>query len=282
MLNRVRSWVSRHRSFSIFLIFICFLFLVSLFVPVYGEICAKTETSIHKDCSSHHIALVFLWQIGELLNYYGVAITALATIAIAAFTLTLWRSSRSQLVQLTRSVDAAVAVDLPFIFIGTIEILTPSYIPIVGPSTYDSVVTKCVPPDDSQLSVTFRNYGRTPARAEKLSITWKITQELPLDGPQYPSSSLLTSADIVASNGGILTGEAFRRTLKLSDDEKSTMLVGDAVLWVYGMLQYRDFLNGTHTCRFCARRVSLNPIEDSVEAIYEFVEGGPENYRKSD
>ena len=64
------------------------LILLSIFVPVYGEICSKYEYSGAKHCSTEHIALVAFWQIIKLSNDFGSAITALATVFLVYVT---WR-----------------------------------------------------------------------------------------------------------------------------------------------------------------------------------------------
>jgi hypothetical protein len=51
--------------------------------------------------TAYHIGTGILWQIGELLNYYGGAITAVATVAIGCFIYTLWRATTEQ-ARLTR------------------------------------------------------------------------------------------------------------------------------------------------------------------------------------
>lgn len=68
------------------------LFIVSFFVPIYGEICAKDEYTNTKECTSHHIALVAFWQIIKAANDWSAAITAFATLAIGGFT---WQLKRS-------------------------------------------------------------------------------------------------------------------------------------------------------------------------------------------
>src|SRR5271154_3981891 len=77
------------------------LFAASWLIPVYGEICSKDEYTNQKDCASYHISTVILWHIGEFLNYYGGAITAVATAAIGLFTYTLYKATTEQ-ARLTR------------------------------------------------------------------------------------------------------------------------------------------------------------------------------------
>jgi hypothetical protein len=66
---------------------------VSLLTPIHGDICHKTEYANHEECTTYNIIFVTFWHIGETLNYYGALIAALATIAIAWFTLSLRQST---------------------------------------------------------------------------------------------------------------------------------------------------------------------------------------------
>jgi hypothetical protein len=61
--------------------------------PTTAEICDQASQAKVEDCPSYNIVLVTLWHLREALNSYSGAIAALATIAIAAFTWTLWRST---------------------------------------------------------------------------------------------------------------------------------------------------------------------------------------------
>jgi hypothetical protein len=62
-------------------------------IPFNGEICEKADNSGHKECASHGLPVYAALKVQAFLDFLGVAITALATIAIAWFTLTLRRST---------------------------------------------------------------------------------------------------------------------------------------------------------------------------------------------
>jgi len=78
----------------IFLLF-AIAIAISLYFP-YGEYCSKDEYTNAKECASYHIALVFFFRFIKSSNDYGVAITALATLAVAVFTGTLWWAAAGQ------------------------------------------------------------------------------------------------------------------------------------------------------------------------------------------
>jgi len=67
------------------------------FGVAYGsnEICKEYPYPHAKDCPTYDPALVWLWQIGETLNFWSPAVAAVAAVAVAAFTLTLkWSTDR--------------------------------------------------------------------------------------------------------------------------------------------------------------------------------------------
>ena len=89
------------------------VFFLSFLTPYSGEICLKDEYTGQKDCATYHVALVWLWQVGKTFGDFGIAITAIATVAIAGFTWTLWKASERQ-ASLSR--EALIADQRAFIF----------------------------------------------------------------------------------------------------------------------------------------------------------------------
>jgi hypothetical protein len=72
------------------------LFIISLFTPFYHEVCEKNQYTGHNDCATYHIAVAWVVYIGKYGNEYGVFASAIATMAIAVFTGTLWRATTEQ------------------------------------------------------------------------------------------------------------------------------------------------------------------------------------------
>ena len=72
------------------------LFAASLFTPIYHEVCEKNQYTGHDNCATYHIALAWLVYVGDYGNTYGVFVSAVATMAIAAFTWTLWLATEQQ------------------------------------------------------------------------------------------------------------------------------------------------------------------------------------------
>jgi hypothetical protein len=75
-----------------------FLGLLILLVAAWGsglqgEICEQSKTAGQEYCSTYGAAFFLVIKLGNLLDNHAGAIAAFATIAIAAFTWTLWRST---------------------------------------------------------------------------------------------------------------------------------------------------------------------------------------------
>lgn len=87
MKLRTREWI----TFASCLIGIVgVLFVLSLFVPLYGEICTKQNYSEAEECVTRHIGPFVLFWIIQSIDEHNGLITAFATVVMAAFTGTLW------------------------------------------------------------------------------------------------------------------------------------------------------------------------------------------------
>jgi len=93
------NFLSRHRLFAVVagtFLLLTIATAISFFVPLVREVCGKNEYTNAKECADYHIAAAVFWYLVAATNNYGSAITALATIAVASFTATLWWASTSQ------------------------------------------------------------------------------------------------------------------------------------------------------------------------------------------
>ena len=89
-----------------------------------GEICEYNQATKHEDCTTYSLFPFLLIKVFDTLNYYGVAITALATVFIGVFTLTLklstdnlWMAAKDQIAAAenaakmqSRDMQASIAV----------------------------------------------------------------------------------------------------------------------------------------------------------------------------
>lgn len=68
------------------------IFLVFELVPLYRDICSVPYQSAHEECSRYHLAKWTVLTIIIFLDTHNGLVTAIATIFVAGFTWTLWRS----------------------------------------------------------------------------------------------------------------------------------------------------------------------------------------------
>ena len=90
--------MSRRRTILLLLLaLVLFVAGASVLFPSYAEICHQSNDATHKDCTKYHITLVALRYVVEMLNYYGVAVAAVATAFVGYFTYTIWTVNKNQL-----------------------------------------------------------------------------------------------------------------------------------------------------------------------------------------
>jgi hypothetical protein len=82
----------REKIFWLIAGFALILGVISL-IPAHGEICKESAKTGEEACTPYSLVPFLIIQIGKVLDALSVAITALATIAIAWFTLSLRRST---------------------------------------------------------------------------------------------------------------------------------------------------------------------------------------------
>lgn len=113
-----RKW--RTFAFCVLLVVLVFA-AVSFFVPLYPEICSKSENSGKEECAAHYITTFVLLSVGEFLEAHDGAIVATATIFIAWFTFQLrsatvglkdstdklWSAGETQIALIGRQTDLA-------------------------------------------------------------------------------------------------------------------------------------------------------------------------------
>jgi hypothetical protein len=260
-----------------------------------GGICEYNQATKHEDCSIYSLFPFLLIQIGKTLNDYGVAITALATVFIGIFTLTLklstdklWGAAKDQIAAAENaakiqsadmnasiavakeatnaaklSAQAAINVELPRLFATKIDI--------------ELAALNLVDPETSlqKISVTITNYGRTPAFLYCESAEMLPGPLPPV--PIYPNAIDLEPGTII-EKGQLRTLTAYGRDNRAKFDVRP-FVAGNAMLWVYGIIWFRDFLNERHAMRFCA---DLR-VPQGLAAGHppKFIQGGPAGYTET-
>jgi hypothetical protein len=180
------------------------------------------------------------------INLNGGAITALATIAIAIFTYTLWKTNSGQLEIIKKQTDAMIAAESPHLFLGGLKLV--KYDGSEGDSIEDPVSGSV----DGYIRplVLVKNGGRSPMRISKTSINWYLGKDLP-NSPTYKRIG-----------GSIILLEPSKDTwlidlgcgFELGDSQIEKIQKGKAYLWIFGFVSHLNHLtNETITLGFVGR-----------------------------
>lgn len=219
----------------------------------YGEICEYNNATNQKNCTAYEFAPFICVKIFNALNDYGAVITALATIAIALFTYTLWASSEKMWRATEKSAaaaeqaaQAAIGVELPRLFATKIEFA----------HIKDSFV---------KIAITITNYGRTPAFVTHESAEF-LKGQLPRD-PKYLNT-------LTVEHGTVIEGGDSRTLIACGRDhhsvlDRATVITPTILVWVYGRIWYRDFLNNPHELGFCSRLHVPNALAGDPKFIQD-------------
>jgi hypothetical protein len=247
-------------------------------IPFNGEICEKPDNSGHKECASHNFPVYLAFKIQIFLDALGVALTALATIAIAAFTLTLkratdrlWDAGERQLklasdtaaaqssdmqASIKAATDAArAAIVSNQIAITNAERQLRAYVTVqqVGMVTHrlpdrmgaHGVVSGSI--HAYELSFILKNGGQTPATGVVTNISLnKFPTGIP-DNFDFPDSD--------AFGHGLIGPQIEWRTPSKSVPSGEMEAIGlDQPKWyLWGWVEYNDIFFGTlrHRTEFC-------------------------------
>jgi hypothetical protein len=123
------------------------------------------------------------------------------------------------------------------------------------------------------IDIAFTNYGRTAAFVTEKCVEAKLTSTLPPD-PVYSAIESLQMVDVVDS-GKAVAASARARVGELSEDQIRLVLGGRNTLWVYGFINFRDFLGMKHKLGFCLRWA---PPEGEASIGGTFLQDGPARY----
>jgi hypothetical protein len=206
---------------------------VSLLTPLLGEICTKTVNASRENCAVHNLAVVVLGHVGEFLNYYGPAVTAIATVAIALFTLTLWVATDRQ--EVFNREDKRAFIFVPGIF------------SLWEPDTTEHLF-------NWRFRPVLRNVGRTPTKNMLMYVQCEIRNTpLPLGFP-FIHDPTQTAGGVIAPLTDVNGGQVPRFP---SPGVTPTDIVdaqnGRKFIYVWGWIRYTDIFPRTkmHVTRNC-------------------------------
>jgi hypothetical protein len=208
--------------------FVSFLSLV----PAYYQICEADQYTKREYCAVHQMVPFALLKIAHFLDAIGSALTALATIAIAGFTYTLWKATVGIASDAKASTEAQSA---------DTHILQRAYIAVEGNGISPLAV-------NSVAHINVKNVGNLPAK----NVRWFIEAETDGDGRRadfpideakfYGNNALPPGTNMLRSQNFVLTDEIIEKISK-----------GKLVIYVWGKICYLDGFGVPRFTRFCHR-----------------------------
>jgi hypothetical protein len=270
MLKRIRSFLAA----ACFAFVLAALALIGTLSASYQKCAAAHEgnhgqnkqTNLHETIASGVYVPVLLLCEGAFIDENSGTFTAIATFAIAAFTLTLWRSTnrlwKSSEKQIAvaqktaaaalRQVNAMVAIESPVLVLPQIKLVaypnaddTKS---IVDPVLEGEIPTFC------RALVGIINSGRSNARMTRLCLEWRIMTILP-DAPIYDTINIYDMDLLFGPNPNLITFFGIdhpANPVVLTGSQRTQIRSGQS-LWVYGFFSYQNFMEETFDLGFLTR-----------------------------
>jgi hypothetical protein len=216
---------------------------VSSGAPTSAEICNKSNETGEEQCASYHIALVTIWHIAKFFDDHHGLVTALATIAIGAFTFTLWRSTRELWTVTKIAAEYIPAVEGAYVYV------------LLKKETLDEdfqmIETGKIRPDFMiEIRVSLKNFGKTPAVIERFSaILSYVSGASTKHGTEatIQPNTIIGTSDEVPANFLKITAPL------LSQSEATHIRKHEASLLLKGTLVYSDIWGDKWTIIFDGR-----------------------------
>lgn len=170
------------------------------------------------------------------------------TALLAWFTFFLWDATR-RMWEATRraanaaklSADAAVNVERPFVYVSDLELHR-----VTTPPQADGIER----PDFYTMVFVFTNYGRTPAFVTRIGYGFAVGTEPP-QTPQYQFVDDLT-VEVVIKPGDPFRFDVPFVLMPVQPEQKKDFADGKIFPWLWGQIQFRDFLNEVGETGFIA------------------------------
>lgn len=207
------------------------LFFGSFLVDIVREICTKDEYTNQPDCAEHHFGPWIVLGIVEIVDAHNGFVTAIASIAVACFTGTLWYVSRRQGDLAQRSIDLARdefnATHRPKVILQRIDIFDPA----------------------RGVALIFANAGETPALVTAwdafIYYRWSEAAFWPQD---------ISPLDKSEAGFWLMPGQSSSVTFRpdLDDVGHARFTAGEAEMFVVGTINYSGkdkIARGTGFCR---------------------------------
>ncbi|HXW70800.1 MAG TPA: hypothetical protein VEK34_05085 [Methylocella sp.] len=189
-----------------------------------------------------------------MLNFLLVVFNGLLVIA----TFLLWRAGEKQRKDMLRSIAAAElsanAAKRSTELIPDIQRPYVAITSIVAEFIENAAIGRKIP----QLSITFHNFGRTPANIESLVILAEIRDDIPKDsGSEKPQGLAMEVAasevEILISSDRDYVHQSIGCDGTIGSDNQLQIQQGKINLYCWGHICYRDLIRNSHKTRFCRR-----------------------------
>jgi hypothetical protein len=169
----------------------------------------------------------------------------------------------------TKSANATIAAEMPIIFLSELILLE-------DPTIGDPTPVEGWPQKYFNPQFTFTNHGKSVARV--INITWDciVTKNLGEGRVPINEEKQLTGAVIKAAGGEFIEKDTTRIILLDKDYES---IEKDGRLWIFGFIQFRDFMGNIHESWFCGAWWAYGPNE-TADNKAGFWEGGPPSYHR--
>jgi hypothetical protein len=201
----------------------------------------------------------------------------LSTVAIAFFTYTLWRATTKLQEAAERQIEdtqkalaigkqsadaamlsaqSAISLERPTIMLYRLDFGD------MGTANWDAMLQW------PKIEVSVKNYGRTPAFIQSLAVEIVCGITLP-DEPDYSEHAFdVPPETVIEAKANFDLGATRPHQLTLLEDIEA-IKEERKFLWVYGYVQYLDFLGDRHIMRFCKQ---LLPNGGILGRRYRFID----------
>ena len=208
------------------------------FTPSFKE-CRHAENA---QANTHDAEKTFQWSIGVSLKCTGVSldqnnplISALATAVIAAFTITLWLTSRGQLRELKRSIDSSEESSQREL------------------RAYPGITGADIQFNGGRINIRLKvkNLTKTPANKFRYAITHEVGAASKTKGFKKPVINRRHKWDMAPGSTSTITDGS-----EIPAPEKAKVIKGEEmVLFISGCIVYRDIFGVVRGIKFRYRTI---------------------------
>lgn len=167
------------------------------------------------------------------------------------------RDSKAAAEAANRSAQLAVSLQVPRLVLSKLSI------------EEASVGTLAAKLQSPKARVLLKNYGKTPAFLESQALGIYVGLSLP-EKPNYSPFAYDLEPENIVEPDAYYALDGIRPFHQ--PEQISAIIEQRTFLWVYGYVQYKDFLGARHITRFC-KQMLLSTVKDNH---YQFSEGDVE------